>query len=198
MSIIDFVKIIDDIPAALSQSERLFLYSSILSFRPKNCLEIGADRGGSTKIISLALDKCGKGEIYSIDPNHQISDENFKMISHRVTLIHGYSPAAIKKAYEKSGKLFDFVFVDGNHDFVAKDLKGFYPLLAPEALVIFHDANYLVVRMAVDSWIKEHSENMLDHGIVDKSCNKHYQPPYIYGGLRAVTFRRKYIQNLFI
>lgn len=105
-------------------------------------------------------------------------------------LIHGVSPAAVKEAHAKAGKPFDFAFVDGNHDLVEQDCKGIEPYLAFEALVLFHDAQYRVVRAAVDQWVEQHSPFTLDHGIVDKSVNVLYAPPERLGGLRAVTWRR--------
>jgi len=192
MSIADAVKLVHGAPAALSRTESLFLYSSVLSFRPTTCLEIGACKGGSTMIIALALDWLGKGHLFSIDPHHQISGDDFQKIAHRATLVHGRSPAAVKNLGDQDHR-FDFVFVDGDHGHasVRADCQGIYPYLNSEALVLFHDAYNRGVRTAIDRWIKEHPSQLLDHGLVDKSLNSRYRPPHLFGGLRAVTYQGK-------
>lgn len=182
MSLAQYISLIMNVPAQLSWSERLFLYSSVLSFAPKCCLEIGAWEGGSTTIISIALDYLGSGELFSIDPRHQITEERYREIAHRTTLIHGHSPKAIQNV----GCKFDFAFIDGNHEALTQDCEGIYPFLLPDALLIFHDAYFPPVKQSLDKWVSDHPAEMLDHGIVDRSKNQ--SKDVDFGGLRVITY----------
>lgn len=172
-----------DLPAQLSKSEKLFLYSSILLLGSQNCLEIGAYKGGSTAIIALALDQVD-GHLWSIDPNHRIAPELANQISHRVTWINGRSPDAVRQLDSK----FDFVFIDGNHDQVFADCESVYPHLASRAFLVFHDAYYNAVKRDLDYWINCHSSELQDYGIVDRSMVQ-FDNDVNFGGLRALKYQ---------
>jgi cephalosporin hydroxylase len=91
------LKEINDVVAAMYITERLLIYSLILSFNPKTCLELGCFYGGSTILIAEALKQCAEirlqkcGHLYSVDTNHQMSQENINKISDCTTLIKGVS-----------------------------------------------------------------------------------------------------------
>lgn len=193
--IIDIMKL----PGLMGESEKLFLYSSILSWRPKNCLEIGAWKGSSMAIMTFALDHIGKGKVFSVDLKHQISPELNSKIAHRATLVHGNSPDAIVTAYNKAKAPFDFVFIDGDHSKALRDIEGTQPYLANPSLILFHDGQFPLVANDVQTWCDKNSGMALNHGLVDKTVcmiKNHWphllkddSPKVKHCGIIAVTYR---------
>ena len=140
--------------------DRLLLFSLILGTKPNNCLEIGTYKGGSAQIIVAALDQCEKGKLVSIDPEPQVADDIWESIKHRCTIIKGCSPQDIP------AELFDFVFIDGNHNDVYSDLKGVLPRLNEGAYVLCHDCYYYKVCEDIERILAE--TKFIDCGILSR------------------------------
>jgi predicted O-methyltransferase YrrM len=139
-------------PAELRMPERVALYSLVFGLQPKNCLEIGTFRGGSTAIICGAMDDTGFGQLACIDPTPLVEPQLWAQISHRCRMYQGLSPDILPQAARDSGAPFDFAWIDGNHTYecLRADIIGVLPLLADQAYLLFHDAHYGGVRRAID------------------------------------------------
>ena len=73
-------------PAEMRMPERVALYSLIFGMQPRNCLEIGTFRGGSSAIICGAMDDTGFGQLTCIDPMPKIEPALWSKISNRCRL----------------------------------------------------------------------------------------------------------------
>ena len=142
--------------------ERLLLYALVCSLKPNTCLEIGRGRGGSTIIISSALDfnarpksaTAKEGILVSLDPergDHRIEPALAEALSSRVRFIKGQSPDDLGKAFDLAQASFDFVLIDADHtyDACSKDIAAVTGFLQPGAHLLFHDAHFADVKSAV-------------------------------------------------
>ena len=62
-------------PAELRMPERVALYSLVFGLQPRNVLEIGTFRGGSTAIICGAMDDTGCGQLACVDPTPKVDPQ---------------------------------------------------------------------------------------------------------------------------
>ena len=67
-------------------------------------------------------------------------------------MFEGPSPDVLQQVADQTGGQFDFAFIDGNHtyDCLRADIAGVLPLMADQAYLLFHDANYDDVKRAID------------------------------------------------
>jgi predicted O-methyltransferase YrrM len=183
-------------PAHMLATERVLLYALVFALRPQRSLEIGTFRGGSALVIGAALDDLGAGTLVCVDPAPQVAPEEWALIGHRATLVGEPSPAALVRAREIAGDPFDFVLVDGEHDYdgVVRDLEGVLPYLAGEAHVLVHDAHFVDVAEAVDRVLLKHVDTLIDCGML--STGGKPVPgtvagkPVVWGGLRLLRHHR--------
>ncbi|HXJ33717.1 MAG TPA: class I SAM-dependent methyltransferase [Candidatus Eisenbacteria bacterium] len=183
-------------PAHMTAPERVLVYSLVLGLRPQRCLEIGTHKGGSALIIGAALDDLGAGRLVCVDPQPLVAPEHWAQVSHRATMIAGPSPAVLPQAIESAGGLFDFALIDGDHEYpgVVRDIEGTLRVLAPNAYMLFHDANYFEVARAIDEMLCKHADRLVDCGMLsvqqtpeDRVVSGH---PVIWGGLRLVRYHK--------
>jgi hypothetical protein len=153
-------------PAELLLPERLLIYSLVRGLAPRRCLEIGAHFGGSTVVITAALDDIGAGTLVSVDPAPAIPPEVWSGVSHRTTLLRGFSPACLLEARELAGGPFDFAFIDGDHTRagVLADIRGVIDVVTPGAHLLFHDSHYWEVAEAIDEFLSEDGSRVADAG----------------------------------
>ncbi len=146
--------------------DRLLLFSLIYAIKPKRCLEIGAFKGGSARIIVKALDACGTGNLISIDPEPLMAEATLSEIKHRHHLIIGTSPKCIREASALvPGERFDFVYIDGDHDRAYADIEGLLPFLSPNAFILLHDCHYHRVKQDIDNALQDFPQ-LSDCGII--------------------------------
>ncbi len=183
-------------PALMTLSERVILYSTVFGLRPRRCLEIGTNKGGSSLIICAALDDIGAGHLVCVDQNPLIAPEHWRQLVHHATLLKGASPNILGQALEAAGGKFDFALIDGDHELpgVIRDIEGVLPLLEDEAYMIFHDAHYYQVSQGIDQMLVKYKDRLSDCGMLsaeqtpeNRVENGH---PVIWGGLRMVRHRR--------
>jgi hypothetical protein len=155
-----------DAPAELLLPERILLYALVRGLRPVRCLEIGTHFGGSTTVTCAALDDVGGGTLTCVDPNPLVPEDVWARLSHRATMLKGYSPDALVDAYTRAGGEFDFIFIDGDHTRagVVRDVEGVMAVAAPGAHLLFHDSHYWEVREAIDECVARHPGRLLDCG----------------------------------
>jgi predicted O-methyltransferase YrrM len=169
-----------DYPAGgMFREESLLLYTLVRSLRPRRVLEIGTLYGASAGIIVRAMDEVAsakdkdpaeieavEGRLICVDPEPKIKI-NWDRIAHRATLLRGFSPAAVPKAYELAGGKFDLCLIDGGHGFqqVVADAMGCLPYVEPESYLLFHDAYYPEVRTGIDN-VFTRVTGLVDCGII--------------------------------
>ncbi len=177
-------------PVSMLPSERLLLYALVRGLRPRRSLEIGTLFGGSALIIGAALDEIGEGALICVDPEPQVSAENWRRVAHRATLLTARSPEVLATAQQTAGGRFDFVLIDGDHSHAGalRDINGTVPVLADRAYVIFHDAHFPEVASAIDAALQLHPE-LEDCGTLtaDRQVD---DAGLVWGGLRLLRFTR--------
>ena len=185
---------VSDAPALMLRPERVLLHALVRALQPSRVLEIGTHKGGSTLIMCAALDEIGDGTIVCVDPNPVIEPEDWERLAHRTTVVAGGSPDSLDEAAALAGGPFDFVLIDGNHeyDFVRRDIDGVLPFLAPDAYLVFHDCHYWQVRTAIDDALAEHENELVDCGILSREYRREDRlesgNPVVWGGLRLLHF----------
>lgn len=129
------------------QSYVLTLYEFVLEIRPKKVLEIGVQRGQSTKSMLMAIGENGFGKLVSVDHKTRgdILDYDYADLKPYWTCLKGSSHdprtlQAVKDQLEE-GELFDMAFIDGDHkyDGVKQDWEDYTQLVKPGGVIILHD-----------------------------------------------------------
>lgn len=180
-------------PAEMRMTERVVLYSLIFGIQPKNILEIGTFRGGSTAIMCGAMDDTGFGQIACVDPMPKIAPELWGQISHRCRMFEGSSPEILTEVTRQIKEPFDFALIDANHtyDYVRRDISSVLPYLADEAYLLFHDANYPDVKRAIDESVDSYA-NLTDCGKLSIEPTVLFEngQRITWAGLRLLKFQR--------
>lgn len=180
-------------PAEMRMTERVVLYSLIFGLQPRNCLEIGTFRGGSTAIICGAMDDTGFGQIACVDPTPRIDPELWSRISNRCRMFEGSSPDILPEVARQIKAPFDFALIDANHtyDYVRRDITSVLPYLTDDAYVLFHDANYPDVKRAIDEGVA-HCTELSDCGMLSIEPTVLYEngQRITWAGLRLLKFQR--------
>ena len=188
----DRVNMLLGAPAELLLPERLLLYSLVRGLRPQRSLEIGTHFGGSTTIISAALDDIGAGRLVCVDPNPLVPDDVWAGVAHRAALIRGWSPDALVEAYTLAGGEFQFIFIDGDHTHtgVVRDVEGVLEVAAPGAHLLFHDSHYWEVANAIDDCLGRWPTRLVNAGTLSMSSTEPMAAPdgtvSRWGGLRLL------------
>lgn len=180
-------------PAEMRMPERVLLYSLVFGLQPKNCLEIGTFRGGSTAIICGAMDDTGFGRLACVDPAPQIDPRLWSQIHTRCQLFEGPSPDILPQVARQTGAAFDFALIDGNHtyDCLRQDIVGVLPILANRANLLFHDALYPDVQKAIDEALVANRQ-LTDAGLLSVEPTVLHQngAQVTFAGLRLLKFQR--------
>lgn len=180
-------------PAEMRMTERVLLYSLIFGLQPKNVLEIGTFRGGSTAIMCGAMDDTGFGQIACVDPTPKISLELWEQISHRCRMFEGTSPEILTEVARQVKDKFDFALIDANHtyEYVKRDIASVLPYLTDDAYILFHDANYPDVKRAINESVDSNA-NLTDCGKLSIEPTVLFEKgeQITWAGLRLVKFQR--------
>ena len=181
-------------PAEMRMPERVALYSLIFGMQPRNCLEIGTFRGGSSAIICGAMDDTGFGQLACVDPMPKIEPALWSKMSNRCRLFEGPSPDILKEVAKQITTPFDFALIDANHtyDAVRRDIVGVLPYLADNAYILFHDANYPDVKRAIDESVNAVDE-LSDCGLMSVEPTVLYEngQTITWAGLRLLKYQRR-------
>lgn len=117
------------------------LYSLIRHYKPKECLEIGTWKGGSSHVIMSALKKNGQ-------PFHYVASEledNLRQETYdNVVMVCGEGPRMIgdiTKNLERIPAKLDFLMIDTNHDLDTTKwiVENIFPHIKKGALLSIHD-----------------------------------------------------------
>jgi len=180
-------------PAEMRMTERVALYSLVFGIQPRNVLELGTFRGGSTAIICGAMDDTGFGQIACVEPTPVIAPELWARISHRCRMFEGLSPSILPEVARQIRAPFDLVLIDASHAYedVRRDAESVLPYLADNAYVLFHDANHTNVKRAIDETCQRFSE-LSDCGLISSEPTVLYEngQRVTWAGLRLLKFKR--------
>lgn len=114
--------------------EGRIIYALVRALRPRRCVEVGVDSGGTSTHILSALETNGAGELWSVDIAANCGMKVPPHLTHRWTLVTGDALAV------ELPDRADFVFEDGAHSYdftfnVLARLKDLNP-----RLIMSHDA----------------------------------------------------------
>ena len=145
------------VPIYQDEGELNRLMELVKELQPKRILEIGSLYGGTMWYWMHAV----KGaEIVSVDigvgePDSRFSDMEYARINLwpeweketgcTITQIRADSTSAETVKVVKEHAPFDFIFIDGGHDFATAmaDWQNYWPMLRTGGLFAFHDIVYL-------------------------------------------------------
>ena len=145
------------VPVYQDEGELKKLIELVKELKPKRILEIGSLHGGTLWYWMNAV----KGaNIVSVDSGVQHFDSRFAEIEHdrinlwpeweketgcTITQIRADSTSAETVKVVKEYAPFDFIFIDGGHDFATAmaDWQNYWPMLRTGGLFAFHDIVYL-------------------------------------------------------
>lgn len=135
----------------MSENERFQLYYAIRvlltkKFPDVRFIEIGCYAGASLAQIMLAFKRTvSRVQGFAVEPIGQPQFYKIlELLKPEVTHLQLWSSEAapvLKQRFEQDGNAAQFIFVDGDHTYegVKKDIRDYYPLLAPGGIMMFHD-----------------------------------------------------------
>jgi predicted O-methyltransferase YrrM len=147
-----------------SNEARAFLHHLIVMRRPERALEIGTFAAGTTEVLARALWEAGRGHLDTIDP---FGGERCPPIiaalpaplQERITFAAVSSAAHFDRAMAEN-LFYDFVLIDGNHEFeyALFDLLCSARLMRPGGLVVLDNIEQPGPRLATRMFLQHHSE----------------------------------------
>ncbi len=134
---------------ALQREEGELLYALVLSIKPQLCVETGTHKSLSSHYIAQALkenfealhnEEADKPHLHTCDIKDWGVMEGDKFIAHSPLAEWMTFHLSAGKDLKIDGKI-DFLFIDGDHHKydVEGEVDNFWPMLAEEAIVVFHD-----------------------------------------------------------
>ena len=130
----------------LSESHIYLINSLIRKFKPKNCLEIGVAKGGSSIIILNAIKDIHNSQLISIDLFKKIKNNTIGYLFKKKfpKLMSKWKLFLVDMPHKFLTKLnlkFDFLFLDSFHTSPGEffNLIECLPFLNENAIVVLHD-----------------------------------------------------------
>lgn len=145
----------------MTLSERIAIYQVVRDLKGDvTCVEIGSYLGASACFICRATSKRSRvicidtwqNDAMKYDPDDVDADardthaefvRNTHRFREKIVQIRKWSHEAVDDV-SAIGKQIDFLFIDGDHSYegVKRDWDLYSPLLAPHALIAFHDTGW--------------------------------------------------------
>jgi predicted O-methyltransferase YrrM len=152
-------------PQSLQSDEaRALLHHLIVMCRPEFVLEIGTHRIGTAEVLARALCENGFGHLETIDPYEgehcpALIAALPEALRQRITF-HAVSSAAHFDRAIGRGVAYDFVLVDGSHEFefALFDLMCAARLMRPGGLVVLDNVEQVGPRFAARVFLKDNPE----------------------------------------
>lgn len=158
---VDLKEVFEKCRYHLKEADATILYNTARDIKPKNILEIGGGRDGTSTILLGLVANEMNGTLYSIEPQEggtwEESAEYFG-IRDNIVRITEKSPTS------KVRVDLDYLFIDGDHTPAAiiSDFCYYYKYVKDGGRVAFHDFNNtevgLQVRKAIDIITKSNPE----------------------------------------
>jgi predicted O-methyltransferase YrrM len=153
------------------------LHHLIVMHRPQLALEIGTYHAGTSAVIAQALHEVGGGHLETIDPFGgercppliaAFAPELQRRISFSAVNSAAYFDQALSH-----GKRYDFVLVDGNHEFeyARFDLECAARLIQPGGLIVVDNIEQPGPRLAAKHFLDSHPEWQDIGGVVQQMAN---------------------------
>jgi len=170
----------------MPMEERITLFALVRAARPARALEIGVQYGGSSLIITSAMEDNGLGRLVGIDPQPLI--ESMSVLHGRYSLVRGTSPEAIPQAVEILGGPLDFVLMDGlnTHRASGKDLDGLLPHMAEGGYILLHNAYHFGLNQMVEERLAVPGTRLHDGGFLCRSARTDLDPWVALNGFRLL------------
>jgi len=141
----------EDIQAVIRQSERrtaisdhlLTLYAEAVEVKPKVIVELGTERGESTRVLAKVVERCS-GILVSVDIedcSDVVRSDRWLFVRSDDVEFGGHWPDwARARGLQET---IDFLFIDTSHlyDHTQAEIRLWFPHLGPQAKVAFHDTN---------------------------------------------------------
>jgi predicted O-methyltransferase YrrM len=121
------------------------LYEFVLELKPTIMLEVGTQKGQSSKAILLAMKENNFGKLITVDRNDctAILNNEYEDLNTYCEFITGDSSSAeVLERVKKYGK-FDMALLDGNHKLpvVQQDVDDYFPLVKSGGIILMHDTS---------------------------------------------------------
>ena len=159
---------------SITKEEGELIYSFLKEHKLKKTLEIGMAYGVSTAYIMMAT----KGLHYAVDPYQHSSKygglgiKNIKKLKlkHNLKFIEDFSHAALPRLNKKRLG-FDFIFIDGGHNFDTAFVDFYFSdlLLNNNGYILLHDT-WLLSIQTVAEWIRRNKVNYKKIKFAAKNC----------------------------
>ncbi len=137
-----------DAPGFSDVGIRNLLFTHIVNLRPKAVLEIGSHIGTASVVMGQALKMNRSGHLYTLEPQEHYFKKATQYVAEAqvqeyVSVIQGMSSDETLRSKLASLAPFQVMFVDANHNYasVMEEIKSYWPLLAPNGCIFFHDTS---------------------------------------------------------
>lgn len=151
----------------ITDNQRTWLYNAAAAVkRPAVIAELGAWKGKSTIILGWGSKSAGRASVYSIDPHaatplYWIEHGGIPVSTweqHQANIIAaGVADVVIPIRDDCEAVLsymhtrnIGLLFIDGDHDFAARDAAHWWPLVAPGGWLALHDTQREEVGKAIE------------------------------------------------
>ena len=151
-----------ELPMSLMAVDRLIFHTFLETLRPRNALEVGSERGGTSRLIAEYSERL---TCFDVDPavRDRLSDVG------NIKVIIGDSANSLPKFLEgcsARGEAVDFAFVDADHSYegVAGDLAAL--LSSPvvrDCAILVHDCAMDGCRQAFEQCVKSAAIRVVCH-----------------------------------
>lgn len=129
------------------------VYALVRNLRPTVIVEVGSAYGKSTCFFAAALQRNGKGTLFSIDPHSptnwndgNAAEDTFEIVHNRLRELRlakfvEQMRMLSSQAIQSWDKPIDLLLLDGSHTYedVRADFLGFMPHIKNGGFVLFHD-----------------------------------------------------------
>jgi predicted O-methyltransferase YrrM len=135
----------------MSPTERNFLNSLILRYKPQKILEIGVAAGASSAIILNAIKNIPDAKLFSVDLNTKYYRNNKLSTGYIVDLLQNlkskwelYTGELVYNFIDTIGENIDFCLIDTVHMVPGEilDFLSVYPYLKNNCIVVLHDITF--------------------------------------------------------
>ena len=174
---------------SLNVYEKSLLSHFLILSKPKRILELGIDKGSTTKYIQKTLSENGIDiKYYGFDYEHVIddlinNDQTIKELveKNKLQFIKGSLPSTLELFLETDNEFFDFILIDATGDYqnVYGELSLLWPQLSDTGFIMCHFHKERL-QYAVNYFAKKNNANYI-------SLFREYNDSKIYSTLAVLS-----------